>query len=330
VLWNLDVGNKLLLGFDPTSGQNLFSQPLAGTPDHFAAPSAGAGNILVPAGSMLEAFSESGGAPPTPTATATATAVPATATPTSTVAAQATYSSHATVSPNPVAPGTNATIGASVTSSQASHALVDVEVYDPSWNRVFQQFWDNQSFGAGQTLTFTSTWSVSSSANTGTYTVMVGVFSPGWGTLYNWNGSAATVSVAVPPTATPTPTRTPTPVPTNTPTPATTRSFTSSASASPSSVARGGSVSITTAVTSATAAKALVDVEVYDPSWHKVFQQFWDNQSFAAGQTLTYQSSWTVPGTAATGTYTVMVGVFSPGWGTLYNWNSSATHVTVS
>ncbi|MBV9896718.1 MAG: PQQ-binding-like beta-propeller repeat protein [Chloroflexi bacterium] len=354
VLWNLDTGNKLLLGFDPTTGATLFSQPLAGTPDHFAAPSAGAGNILVPAGSMLEAFAVSGGTPPSPTPTATATLVPptptatatsvpptptatattaaATATPTSTAPAQATYSSHATVTPGAVAPGTSATITSSVTSSQALHALVDVEVYDPSWNKVFQQFWDNQSFAAGQTLTFTSTWPVAATAPLGKYTVMIGVFSPGWGTLYNWNGAAATFAVAQAPTATPTPTRTPTPLPTNTPTvnPNSARSFTTSASASPPSVTRGAGVSITTSVTSSSATKALVDVEIYDASWHKVFQQFWDNQSFAAGQTQTYQSAWTVPTTAATGTYTLMVGVFSPGWGSIYAWNSAAAHITVN
>ena len=30
------------------------------------------------------------------------------------------------------------------------------------------------------------------------------------------------------------------------------------------------------------------------------------------------------PAAAATGTYSMVVGVFSPGWGTLYNWNGTA------
>jgi hypothetical protein len=82
-----------------------------------------------------------------------------------------------------------------VTSASASNALVDVEVYDPSWHKVFQRYWDNQSFTAGQSLTFTSDWQVASTAPTGQYTVMVGVFKPGWGVLYNWNGNAAHVAI---------------------------------------------------------------------------------------------------------------------------------------
>jgi outer membrane protein assembly factor BamB len=213
VLWNLDVGNRLLLGFDPSTGQNRFSQPLAGTPDHFAAPSSGAGHILVPAGSILEAFAlSSGGATPTSTPTSRPTSTPtsrATSTPTAkptaippakptataTAAPRATYSSRASVSPNPVSRGATAAITANVTSTQASTALVDVEVYDASWHRVFQQSWDNRSFAAGQSQRFRATWSVPSSSATGTYTVMVGVFSPGWGTVYNWNNAAGHVTV---------------------------------------------------------------------------------------------------------------------------------------
>jgi hypothetical protein len=94
-----------------------------------------------------------------------------------------------------VARGSTDTIKASVKSATATKVLVDVEVYDASGNKVFQQFWDNQSFSAAQTRTFTASWSVPSSATPGTYTVKIGVFSPGWGTLYSWNGQAATLTV---------------------------------------------------------------------------------------------------------------------------------------
>src|SRR5206468_7133136 len=82
-----------------------------------------------------------GGGPPPATATATAT-VPA-----------ATYTSSATAAPTSVAPGQTVSITSMVTSSQASTVLVDVEVYDPASTKVFQQFWDNQAFSAGQTRT---------------------------------------------------------------------------------------------------------------------------------------------------------------------------------
>jgi len=73
--------------------------------------------------------------------------------------------------------------------------LIDVEVYNASGSRVFQQVWDNQAFTAGQTRSFNASYSVPTNAGTGTYTVMVGVFSPGWGTVYAWNGAAGTFSV---------------------------------------------------------------------------------------------------------------------------------------
>jgi hypothetical protein len=108
-----------------------------------------------------------------------------------------------------------------------------------------QQYFDGQTFAANQPRTFPVTWNVPSGTAAGAYTIMIGVFSPGWGSNYHWNASAGSVTVggstaptatstnapptatatatAVPPTATPvpptaTPTRTPTPLP-PTPTP---------------------------------------------------------------------------------------------------------------
>jgi hypothetical protein len=95
-------------------------------------------------------------------------------------------------------------------------------------------------------------------------------------------------------------------------------------------VARGAGDTIIASVESVTVTSGLVDLEIYDPSWHKVFQQAWDNQSFSAGQTRTFPANWTVPTTLVPGTYTVMVGVFSTGWGTLYNWNGNATTLTIT
>jgi hypothetical protein len=125
--------------------------------------------------------------------------------------------------------------------------------------------------------------------------------------------------------ATRTATRTATAVPTATVQP----SYTSSATVSPSGVARGSAVSIVARVTSATASNALVDVEVYDPAGSKVFQQFFDNQTFAAGQQRQYTVPWTVPTGAAVGTYRVKIGVFNPGWGTLHDWEDNAGQFTV-
>jgi hypothetical protein len=131
----------------------------------------------------------------------------------------------------------------------------------------------------------------------------------------------------VPPTATTVPN---TPVPptsvpaTNTPVPpGPQHSFTSAGAA------RGTTVNVNASVKSVSAEPVLVDVEVYSPGGTKVFQQAFDNQSFAAGQTKSYTAQWAIPANAATGRYTVKVGVFSPGWGTFYNWNPDAGTITV-
>jgi hypothetical protein len=77
-------------------------------------------------------------------------------------------------------------------------------------------------------------------------------------------------------------------------------------------------------VTSGSTRTALVDVEIYAPNGTKVHQTYFDAQSFTAGVTKKYTVTWRPPGNAATGTYTVKVGVFSAGWGVLYAWNNSA------
>ena len=105
--------------------------------------------------------------------------------------------------------------------------------------------------------------------------------------------------------------------------------FTTSGRVSTASVRGGLPVKITVAVSTPTARSALVDVEVYDSAGRKVQQQVWDSQRFAAGVTRSFQLTWTVPTTQATGTYRVDAGVFSVGWGGLHHWNTGATSVTV-
>jgi len=143
-------------------------------------------------------------------------------------------------------------------------------------------------------------------------------------------GTSAT-STPTPTVATHTATATPKPQLTNTPTPTIVpaqRSYTTSATSSPATVTRPGTVALTASVKSATAGSALIDMEVYNAAGTKVFQQAWDSQSFTAGQTRTFSANYAVPASAATGTYTIMVGVFSPGWGTVYAWNGAAGSFT--
>jgi hypothetical protein len=132
------------------------------------------------------------------------------------------------------------------------------------------------------------------------------------------------------PTPTATPTRTPTPTATPSPTATPQPSFTSSASVTPTSLVAGRTVTITATVKSATAINALIDIEVYGPDGSKVFQQFFDNQSFTADQQRQYTVRWNTPNGAAAGTYVVKIGVFTPGWGTLYHWNDNAAQFTIT
>ena len=85
---------------------------------------------------------------------------------------------------------------------------VDVEIYDRSGNKVFQQYWDNQSFKAGQARRLSTSWDTTGHA-AGTYTVKVGVFRTGWRSLIHWNNAAATIAVTnAPPVTTAPPTTT--------------------------------------------------------------------------------------------------------------------------
>ena len=141
--------------------------------------------------------------PPTATPTPTAAATPATAVPTSTASAtptqqpaQPNFTSGASLSSDNVPGGHPVSITASVTSTTASMVVIDLEVYDASGVKVFQQFWDAESFTDGQTKSYSTTWSIPDTATTGTYTVKIGVFSTDWGALYHWNDAASTFSIS--------------------------------------------------------------------------------------------------------------------------------------
>jgi hypothetical protein len=94
-----------------------------------------------------------------------------------------------------VSPGQKMPVDVKVTATAGSTALVNVEVYSPSGEKVHQQFYDDQEFGPGQTKVYSAVWSVPGDAPPGTYTVKVGVFSAGWGRVHDWNDNAATFTV---------------------------------------------------------------------------------------------------------------------------------------
>src|SRR5262245_50637725 len=216
-------------------------------------------------------------------------------------------------SPNPVVAGSSTTITTQITSTggAASGILIDLEIYSSSGTQVLQQVTSGQSFAAGQQKTFQWTWAVPAGQAAGSYRVAVGVFSGDWATLYTWANQATTVSVqtgGAPPAF-----------------------AVGTGVAAPNPVTRGSATTISVDVTDTGGAASgiLIDLEIYSSSGTQVLQQVTAGQSFGAGERKTFQWTWAVPTTQATGAYRVAVGVFSAGWTTLYTWTSQATTVTV-
>jgi hypothetical protein len=90
--------------------------------------------------------------------------------------------------------GQTQSITAYVRNSAKATGLVLIEVYS-SQGIVHQQFWDNRTFAAGTEKAFKTSWRPTASSLKGPYRVKIGIFSPGWGTLYHWNDNAATFTV---------------------------------------------------------------------------------------------------------------------------------------
>jgi hypothetical protein len=107
-----------------------------------------------------------------------------------------TFTSSVTVSADQAKPGQQVKIDVQVTATADAKALVAVQLFHQSGADAMKKELDNQSFGAGETKVFSTTWSVPANAQPGDYIVKVGVFKPGWGKLYDWNDSAATITVA--------------------------------------------------------------------------------------------------------------------------------------
>lgn len=252
-----------------------------------------------------------GTTPPQPTSTTTPQPT-ATTPPTGSCTPVISFGTSST-SPTSVAPGSTVAFATTFTSSCATSANVDFEVYNAAGTKVWQNVLNNQSL-TGQSQTFKASWTTPASQATGTYTLKIGVFKPDWSATWAWNNSAATFSVQAGVAAC------------GTSAPAITFN---SASASPSTVARGATTTLSVTLKSSCQTTGLIDYEVYNSAGAKVFQTFQDNQTLN-GQAQTFKTTWSVPASQATGTYTLKIGVFKPGWGTLYAWNGNAAKLAVN
>jgi glucose/arabinose dehydrogenase len=201
-----------------------------------------------------------------------------------------------TVAPSPVVVGRQETITTTVRNDGAANPfIVDMEIYDSANKQVAQQVYDAQTIATGASANYTLSWLPPTIGN---YVVKIGLFKAGWAGLYEWTEAALAITVQ-------------NRAPTSTP------AFTQTTTLSSPTPAQGSAETITTSVTNTGGAgNALVDIEVYRDG-AKVGQQFFDNQSFAAGETKQFTYAYPV---SAPGTYTVSVGVFQPGWAGLYVW----------
>ena len=75
---------------------------------------------------------------------------------------------------------------------------------------------------------------------------------------------------------------------------------------------------------------ANVEVQVFNSAGNAVSTNVWSGQNFTGGQSQQYTYTWNVPASQATGTYTVMIGVFDAAWATNYYWNSNGATITVT
>jgi hypothetical protein len=133
--------------------------------------------------------------PPTSTPVPpTSTSVPPTAT--STTGGAPAFSQTTNLSASTVAPGASDTITTSVTAASGSltNGVIDVEVYDSSYNKVGQGYLTPVSIGAGQTRQYAYTWTAPMVS--GTYQVAVGVFGPNWSPDYSWWMPTSTITVS--------------------------------------------------------------------------------------------------------------------------------------
>jgi hypothetical protein len=74
------------------------------------------------------------------------------------------------------------------------------------------------------------------------------------------------------------------------------------------------------------AARAVLELEIWDANDRAVHKQNKQDENFAAGEARSFTFSWTP---AKPGTYTVNLGAYAPKWAVSYGWNEHATTITV-
>ncbi|MDQ1914625.1 fibronectin type III domain-containing protein [Paenibacillus sp. GD4] len=229
-------------------------------------------------------------------------------------AAGPSVSTSVTVTPSAVRAGEPVEILAKASSSTTLETLVEIQLRSAEGAVVAHQEFPNRTLNTGMETLFPLAWNVPAAAPAGQYAVEMSVLSPDRTVTYVDRSKRAVINV-LPATANGEP--------------GGKAEYTSSATATPSQAAPGEKVDLKVEVSSTKKDTVLVDAEIYSPTGEKVHQQFLDLQELRANQVHTYPMSWQVPAGAAEGDYTVRIGLFKPGWGKLYHWNSQAAVIKV-
>lgn len=116
--------------------------------------------------------------------------------PPQTALAKAVISATATADSNEVQPGSNVTISVHVTSSETVAGMIDLEIYNSSYQRVGQIVVDPVPLTANETKNVPIVWEVPASLAKGQYIVSAGVFGSGWNSEINeWFAGLTTLQI---------------------------------------------------------------------------------------------------------------------------------------
>ncbi|WP_310832564.1 glycoside hydrolase family 44 protein [Paenibacillus pedocola] len=224
------------------------------------------------------------------------------------LAAASFKASAAPVSPT-IEAGTKATVNVSVTSSEHTEVLLDVEFFDAALQNVGKVFVDNIKLEAGVEKTVPLVWNVPANLPAGEYMVSFGIFGAGWkGGNSKWYPGAAkiTITQGIPQI-----------------------SFSASATAVPGSIKTGEQVAVEATVTANVYTEAIAEVKILHSSGEPVHQQEF-KKMFQANQRVVLPVKWRAPEDALPGTYHVEVAVYNPDRSKTYTVNSAAAQFSVS
>jgi D-alanyl-D-alanine carboxypeptidase len=104
--------------------------------------------------------------------------------------------------------------------------------------------------------------------------------------------------------------------------------FTTSAAPilAPLSIAKPGTITVVVRSTTRSAPDTVLELEIWDEANKAVHKQSRTSQNFSAGESRTYEFTWTPE---KPGKYSVNLGVYGPKWTPSYSWNQGMARITV-